>query len=382
MNSDVLIIGGGVIGLSIARELHKKGVRRIMIVERGKAGKEASFAAAGMLAPNAETEKIDDFYHFCAGSLKLYPDFAADLFEETGVDIELDRSGTLFAAFSDMDSASLRRRFNAQRDTGLHVALLSAGETMGFEPFISQDVRESLFFAEDWQVENRKLLAALLKYAELNGIEVCEHTEILRLCINAGKIVGAESSAGKFIADVTVLATGAWTSLIKLGETTVPVTVKPIRGQMIAFHPTERWLRKVIYSPRGYLVPRRDGRILAGATVEDVGFDSSVTEDGVDRLCEAASEIAPRLAGLEISDHWAGLRPYAADGFPVLGEIANVDNLFVATAHYRNGILLAPLTAKILAERITKGETKEFLKIFSPQRFSTAGRLRKVKTNL
>ncbi len=369
MNSDVLIIGAGVIGLCIARELHKKGFRRIEIVERGKAGQEASFAAAGMLAPNAETENLDDFYHFCSESLKLYPDFAAELFEETGVDIELDRSGTLFLAFSESDSAVLKKRFRLQREAGLNVKHLSAAEMLRLEPFISPVVRESLFFADNWQVENRKLLAALLKYTRLNGIEIQEHTEIQRICLEDGKITGAESASNKFLADLTILATGAWTSLIKLGEAAMPIIVKPIRGQMIGFHPHERLFQRVICSPRGYIVPRTDGRILAGATVEDAGFDKSVTEDGVGKLREAALEIAPCLGDFEISDRWTGLRPFAAEGLPILGEIPNAGNLFVATAHYRNGILLAPLTAKIIAARIAEGKVSEYLKIFHPQRF-------------
>jgi len=368
MNSNVLIIGGGVIGLSIARELHRKGVRRILIVERGKAAQEASFAAAGMLTPNIETEKIDDFFHFCVESLKLYPDFADGLFEETGVNIELDRTGTLFAAFSECDAAALTKRFDWQSNAGLHVELLSAAETLGVEPFISPDVQQSLFFADDCQVENRKLLAALLKYAKLNCIEIREYTEIHRLCLNNGTVSGVESSDAKFFADHTILATGAWTSLIKLGEATVPVAVKPIRGQMISFRPDERLFQRVIYSPRGYIVPRADGRILAGATVEDVGFDKNVTEAGISQLRYAALEIAPGLASLEISGQWAGLRPFAADGLPVLGEIVNTGNLLLATAHYRNGILLAPLTAKIIAEKITGGNPSKYLKIFSPQR--------------
>ena len=369
MNSEVLIIGGGIIGLSIARELHKKGTRRVTIVERGKIGQEASFAAAGMLAPNAETDKIDDFYHLCSESNKLYPDFAAELFDDTGIDIELDRSGTLYLAFTETDSQKLRKRFEWQRNAGLPVELLSAEDTLKVEPYISAKVRESLFFPSDWQVENRKLLAALLKFAELNGIEIREQTGIQTLLNDNGKILGAANTAEKFLADATILATGAWTSLIELGEMPVPVKVKPIRGQMISYRASKKLFSMVICSPRGYIVPRADGRILAGSTVEDAGFDKNITESGIEQLRETALEIAPGLVNLEISDKWAGLRPFAADGFPILGEIVGMENLFVATAHYRNGILLAPITAKIVAERIAEDKASDYLKIFGPQRF-------------
>ncbi|MBC7900915.1 MAG: glycine oxidase ThiO [Saprospiraceae bacterium] len=352
-NSEVLIIGGGVIGLSIAREMHKIGAGRITIIERGSIGREASFAAAGMLAPNAETDKIDDFYNFCAESNRLYPDFAAALLDETGIDIELDRSGTLYLAFTGDDSIELKKRFDWQTSAGLAVEHLNTRETLTAEPFISPNVRESLFFPNDWQVENRKLLEALRKYSEINGIRIREGTEIREILTAGEKVIGAASDSEKFLAGTTIIATGAWTSLIKIGEMPVSVKVKPIRGQMISFHPREKLFKRVIYSSRGYLVPRADGRILAGSTVEDVGFDKSTTETGVSALRCVASEIAPCLAGMTISDKWAGLRPYADDGLPVIGEIAGFKNLIISTGHYRNGILLAPFTAKIVAERNT-----------------------------
>ena len=158
MNSDILIIGGGVIGLATARALRKKGVSRITILERGAIGQEASHAAAGMLAPNAETEKLDDFFRLCNESNKLYPEFAAELQDETHIDIELDRQGTLYIALNDDDSAEIGRRFEWQRGAGLTVEHLTARETRTMEPFVAPDVRESLFFPNDWQVENRKLL--------------------------------------------------------------------------------------------------------------------------------------------------------------------------------------------------------------------------------
>lgn len=368
MISDVLIIGGGVIGLSIARELHKKGVGRIMIVERGEIGKEASYAAAGMLAPNAEADGLNDFYRFCSESNKLYSRFADELFAETGVNIELDRSGTLYLAFTEEDSRELNERFEWQSNAALDVEHLSAEDTLGLEPFMAPDIRESLFFPGDGQVENRKLLSSLVKYAELTGIELREHTEIQTLLLDGSKITGADSNIGKFHADLTILATGAWTSLIKLGEALVPVKVKPVRGQMISFHPAEKLFQKVIYSPNGYIVPRADGKILVGATVEDAGFNKAVTDTGVNSLIEAALEIAPTLGGLKISGKWVGLRPFAMDGFPYIGEIPGYVNLLIATAHYRNGILLAPLTAKIMAERIVEDNASEYMKIFSPQR--------------
>ncbi len=362
----VLIIGGGVIGLSIARELKKKGITNITILERGKVGKEASYAAGGMLAVHAETNKIDDFFHFCNESLHLYSDFSEQLFDETGVDIELDKSGTLYLAFTEKDVAEINERYQWQKSAGLKVEKLSANEIRQLEPFVSPDVLEGLFFPNDWQVENRKLLSALHKFCKLNEIETIENTEVIKLICENRKIIGAETNSNKFFADVVIIATGAWTSLIQTDGFILP-KVKPIRGQMIEFRTAKRLFSNVIYSPRGYLIPRQNGRILSGATSEDVGFDKSITNFATEILHEHSLEIAPSLVNLQISETWTGLRPSAVDGLPILGEIA--ENLLIATAHYRNGILLAPMTAKILAEKVVNNNDSHYFEAFSPNRF-------------
>lgn len=365
---DVLIVGGGIIGLSLARELHQKKIGKITILERGQIGREASHAAAGMLAPHAETEKLDDFYQFCRQSITLYSTYARDLFEETGIDIELDKSGTLYLAFTEKDFEEITRRFRWQKSAGLEVERFSARETRQIEPFVSPDVLASLYYPTDWQVENRKLLQALQKYCEKFGIEIFENTEIKNLLIENGRVKGAETDREKFYGEQVALATGAWTSFIQAEDFTLP-EVKPVRGQMISFQTAKRLFGKVIYSPRGYLVPRADGRILAGATVEDAGFDKSVTRSGIEILRERALEIAPSLINLNIVESWAGLRPMAPDGWPVMGELTGIENLFIATAHYRNGILLAPLTAQILAGKMAQNLESRYLEIFHPRRF-------------
>lgn len=361
----VLIIGGGVIGLSIARQLKKQGINDITILEKGVLGKESSYAAGGMLAPHAETDKFDDFFYFCRESLNLYSDFAEELFSETGVDIELDKEGTLYLAFESDDQQEILERYEWQKQAGLEVEYISATDIHKLEPFVSPDVLEGLFFPNDWQVENRKLLLALQKFCELNAIKVIENTEITKLLFENGKLKGAASGANIFFADTVVLATGAWTSLILTESFSLP-KVKPIRGQMVAFQTAKRLFSKVIYSPRGYLIPRQNGRIIAGSTSEDIGFDKFVTDLGLDIIREKALEIAPSLVNLEINDSWAGLRPFAADSLPFLGELA--ENLFIATAHYRNGILLAPATAKIMAEKIVNNTDSRYFESFSPNR--------------
>lgn len=369
-NFQILIIGGGVIGLSLARQLRKKGVERVGILEKNSVcGSEASSAAAGMLAPQSEADCADDFFRFCSQSRDLYPRFAAELFDETGVDIELDQSGTLYLAFTKVEAEELERRFAWQKNANLPIEKLSAREVLELEPNVSPEVIFGLFFPNDWQVENRKLIQALRKSAETRRVEIISGTEIKNLLIENGKIIGAETINQKFSAEKVVLAAGAWTSFIKIESYEMPLKISPARGQMLCFQTSEKLFSKVIYTPRGYVVPRRDGRILAGATVENAGFDKSVTDAGIALLIGNAFEIAPCLESLKTAESWAGLRPSVADGLPVLGAFPEIENLFVATGHYRNGILLAPKTAEILADKLTENSDSEFLEIFSPRRF-------------
>lgn len=367
--SEVLIIGGGVIGLSIARELHLRGIRQITVLEKGVCGEESSWAAGGMLGPQAEADGAGTFYDLCSGSRDLYPAFADALLAETGIDIELDRSGTLYAAFTDEDEQHLNSRFEWQKRAGLVVERLTGEETRRAEPFISPDVRMSLLFPNDWQVENRKLLSALRYYAENNGIEIGENTQVESLTIENDCVTGAETSNGTFTAGKTVLATGAWTSLIKLGDVAMPFAVTPVRGQIICMRTAMRVFERVVYSRRGYIVPRADGRVLAGSTTEYTGFTKGVTDRAAADLRNMAFEIAPSMDRLPVIDSWSGLRPMAADGLPVLGEIEGLDSLFVATGHYRNGILLAPLSARLAANALIDGKTDGRLADFGPNRF-------------
>ncbi|PYT01309.1 MAG: glycine oxidase ThiO [Acidobacteria bacterium] len=376
MDSDVLIIGGGVIGLSIARDLHKKRAGKITIVDRGGIGREASWAAAGMLAPNIETDSDSTFHEFGTESLELYPGFAAALLDETGVDIELDRSGTLCLAFNKEEETGLRETYERQQNRNVSVEFLSSEELRRLEPAISETTTSALFYPNDWQVENRKLVGALREFAKRNGIETIENAEVEELLTEQQRVVGARTNARDFRADTTVLATGAWTSLIKIGDTTMPVSIKPIRGQMLSFDLRERPLRHVVYSHRGYLVPRADGRVLVGATAEDAGFENRTTAEGIAGLTDAAVEIMPQLSEAQVAETWSGLRPFAADGLPILGKIPGWQNVVIATAHYRNGILLAPKTAELIAENIIDGASSEYLQRFSVERFANAATAR------
>ena len=373
MHPEVLIIGGGVIGLSIARELHKQGLRRITLVEKGVCGEEASSAAAGMLSPQVEADEPSAFFDLCCASRDLYPVFADELLNETGINVELDRTGTLYLAFNDEDVTEIRKRVEWQTKIGLSVEIFAENEIRHIEPVVSKNAHAASFFPNDGQVENRKLISALKCYADINGIEIRENIQVEKLIVLDGPVTGAESGDQVITAEITVIATGAWTSLIKLGPIDMPVKVEPVRGQMIAFRPVERLFRHVLCSSSGYMVPRLDDRILAGSTSEKVGFDKTVSEAAALTLKEMAFEMVPDLADLQITDQWAGLRPFAYDCLPVLGSIDGFENLFFATAHYRNGILLAPLTAKLVADKLVSNKDSEYFTKFGADRFRLRG---------
>jgi len=373
VTSDVVIIGGGVIGLAIARELALKRVGKVMLIERSQPGREASFAAAGMLAPQAEADAADNFFRLCCRSRDLYPAFAQSLLDETGIDVELDQTGTLYCGFNEHDLKELDQRFDWQTRAGLLVEKLTVREARELEPHVSESLRGALKFPRDTQVENRRLLNALMIANERSGVNVVTNTEVKSLKIEHGKVVGVATSAGFVSSRTAVVAGGAWTSLIGTGDGAPQIRIEPVRGQMICFEPDALIARHVIYSPRGYIVPRRDGRLLAGSTTEEVGFDKSVTNIGVESIQSRAVEISPRISALPVTDSWAGLRPRAADCLPVLGSAPETKGLFYATGHYRNGILLAPLTGELIAALIADNVVLPELDAFAPDRFSPVG---------
>lgn len=372
MDTEVLIIGGGVIGMTIARELHKRGVRSIRLIEKGRCGEESSWAAAGMLGAQAETDEPGDMMRLCVDSRALYPRFAAELLDETGIDIELDRKGTLYLAFDEFDSEKIAERVRWQTTGGLTGEMLTGTEVRRAEPFVSPDVSEAAFFPDDWQVDNRQLCLALRRYLDLNGIAIVEGTEVSALINEGGRVVGVQTAAGEFRAGTTVLAAGAWASLVKLGAFPLPFAIKPIRGQMIAYRTAKRLFEHVIYSSSGYMVPRADGRVLCGATSEDVGYVKLNTDEAAAALVESAEAMSPSLIGHKPVEHWSGLRPRPADDLPLLGPLEGVSGLVVAAGHYRNGILLTPITASLIADAVTGGKRSEYLEIFGPQRFRSA----------
>ncbi len=389
--ADVVVVGGGVIGLTIARALVGRNAR-VLLIERGEMlGMESSRAAAGMLAPQSEADRADEFFALACASREMYPLFAESLREETGIGIELEKTGTLYLAFTETDEREIRHRYQWQKGAGLCVEYLAAEEARALEPCVSQHVRAALLFPLDVQVENRKLLTALAASLEKSKAQIWTGANVEALRVADGRTLGVETSRGFVRAPAVVMACGAWTSFIKVknasddhslesggvssndDEASV-VAVKPVRGQILCFQTREKAARHVLYSPRGYLVPRLDGRVLAGSTTEDAGFDKRTTDEGTHAIMAHAQEIAPALIDeMQVIDSWAGLRPCAPDEQPVIGADSEVRGLFYATGHYRNGILLAPITGELIAKMIVENIASPLIEAFTPNRFRCAG---------
>ena len=368
-SAEVVVIGGGVIGLTVVRALVQRGVRDVHLIERSSLGAEASFAAGGMLAPQTEANGRDDFFELACQSRDLYHNFAAALREETGVDVELDTTGTLYLAFSKQDFEEIDKRYEWQVQAGLTVEKLTSATVRELEPCVAETVLGALKFPHDIQVENRRLLNALVNSLNQLHVKITTHTNVESLIVERGKLTGVQTSRGFVSCRNVIVAAGTWSSGIQHSKTP---PIEPVRGQMICFDAKPQLTRHVIFSPRGYLVPRQDGRLLAGSTSENAGFTKQVTAGGISTILANAREISPAVSPLPIVDTWSGLRPRAPDGLPVLGPCDEIDGLFYATGHYRNGILLAPVTGELIAEAVVAGHISSLLAAFSPNRFNLA----------
>jgi glycine oxidase len=370
--ADAVVIGAGVIGCAVAWRLGQAGIR-VTVIERGRVGAEASHAAGGMLAPLAEAERRDDFFDLAVAGLAIYADFARELKASSGIDVEYRDEGTLYLALTEDDEEELDRRWRWQRETGLNVKRLGAECALKLEPMLNQSLRFALKFPGDHQVDNRRLANALQTAARNAGARFLTHTEARELLTEsvAGRrrIVGVATSRGEIQANTAVIAAGSWSSLLRCDDAW-RFEVEPVRGQMVAVEMPVPAARHVIYSRRGYLVPRLSGYLIAGSTTERAGYDRRVTAGGVASIIKNAIEIAPCVADQAVIETWAGLRPRAPDDLPILGADPRVGGLVYATGHYRNGILLTPITAQAISELIIKGESGVNLAPFSVGRFA------------
>jgi glycine oxidase len=371
---DVAIIGGGVIGASIAFELAGAKLRTIML-ERQLPGREASWAAAGMLSPAPHVPEDAPLTPLGNESLRIYPEFIAKIESASGVATHFARNGSLELFFADNGEIERDRIVAENRRLGARCEAISMDQARVFEPSMNPSTRAAMWFPEEATVEPRLLMDALLKAAQHSGVEIRANCPVTELICEGEKCNGVVAGCERIDAKHVIVAAGCFSRTIAENKSSGNdilaqyAPTHPVLGQMIALQAPGVKLRRVLRSKGRYVVPRQDGRIIAGSTLEAGGFQKEVSTAGVREIFESAQELVPELAGAEVVESWAGLRPGTPDSLPILGP-TEVQGLSIATGHYRNGILLAPITAKLIREWITHGKTSFDAERFSPMRFA------------
>jgi glycine oxidase len=362
---DVAIVGAGLIGCGIAYELAKRGAR-VTLYDRAEPARAASWAGAGMLAPYSEHVVDPALLALCDASLRAYPAYVDELRERTGVDAYLRHDGTLHVACDDAAAAALEAQCAAFRRNGAVASILDRDATLAREPMLAGDVRGAVFVANEAYVDNRRLGRALVAACGAAGVRF-ERTSNVALEADARRIRGIRTERG-FVATGTVVnAAGAWAGQLDGVPPGARVAVRPVAGEMVALAVPKNFARGLVWSQHVYLVPRDDGRLLIGATSLERDFDVRVTARGVQSLLEVALRVAPVLGTFALVETWAGLRPASHDGRPYLGATA-IDGYLVASGHYRNGILLTPITAHAVAAVIAGERPPVDLAAFDPGR--------------
>jgi glycine oxidase len=364
----VLVIGGGAIGLAVARAAARAGLS-VRLLERGMVGGEASGASAGMLAAQLETHAPAALQALALRSRHLYPGFVRELEAESGVEVDLQKAGALLVARDAASAAKLEATHRLQSRSGLPGEILDGDGLRLREAAITDRAVRGLHLPLEWSLDPPRLVRALTIAAERAGVELLERREVRRIDVDRGRIRGVTTADGdRHLAAQVVVAAGAWSGLL---EGVAPAPMEPVRGQIVCFE-APGCLRHVVADESVYLVPRGDGRILAGSTMERVGFDRRVTATGVAGLTTAAIDLIPALGSASFRTAWAGLRPGAPDGLPLIGA-GEFEGLFYACGHLRHGIVLTPITAQIVERLLRGADPGVALEDWSPRRFTGAG---------
>jgi glycine oxidase len=361
-----VIVGGGVMGCAAAYELSRRGVA-VTVLERSVPGAEASSAAAGILGAQVEAHHPGPLTELGLLSRKLYPGFVKDLERASGISIGYRKCGVLKVAYEARAVTALGRELAWQSKARLRVERLTAAALSRREPALCRELAGGVWFDEDATLEPRALLSALRVAAERAGAEFRSGSFVKRVSLEQGRAVGVELDGGQVVpGSHVVLAAGSWTSFLDAPHADGPRVV-PARGQIVELKTSVPLLSSVVFGPECYLVPRADGRLLIGSTLEFVGFRREVTAGAVAKLLAAAIRLLPALADAELSATWSSFRPYTSDELPLLGPSAT-PGLLLMSGHYRNGILLAPVSAQIVADSVLGKKPLLDLAPFAPER--------------
>jgi glycine oxidase len=371
-NMTVAIVGGGVIGLSIGWRLAAAGLR-VSIYERDLAGQGATWAAAGMLAAGSEVEPGETaLFALLRQSQDMWPGFADELTEASGIDPQLRTEGTMTVALNADELGRLRQTHALQQRLGVDAAWLTRDEALAREPALNPRLTAAVLVPGDHQVDNR-ILAQTLKIAFARaGGTLYEQAGAVGVRMVGGRVIGVTAGDVDHPADTVIVAAGAWTPEVTGLPAEALPPVRPVKGQMLALamDPDAPILSHVLWTQKAYLVPRRDGRLLVGATTEERGFDTNLTAGGMLSLLESAWRALPGVEELPLVESWVGFRPGSRDDAPILGN-TGIPGLILATGHHRNGILLTPVTAQTIADLVLTGETDRAIAAFGLNRFRT-----------
>ncbi|MFD3261451.1 glycine oxidase ThiO [Paenibacillus lentus] len=376
MKQNVVIMGGGIIGLSCAFELQKRG-HRVTLLEIGRCGGQASGAAAGMLAPYSENlEEPDPFFQLCLDSLRLYPAWQAEVKQASGQSFEYSNSGSLYAVYHEADILALEGRLLWQREFGSTGCIVEGTTLRQIEPGISDEVRAALYTPEESHIYAPHYVQALEQACRNAGVRIFEHLESVDIVDwhqgqpqeLKGEIVVKSKDGRKFTAERLVICSGAWARELS-GTLDLAIPIYPIRGQICAYHNSLHTVRGMVFNNQGYVVAKENSTIVCGASEDIAGFDTSVTVKGIERLRKWNKRLFPFLEGENPFHQWAGLRPSTQDGRPLLGTVEGSNRIVFAAGHYRNGILLSPVTARIVADVIEGHELPGYYSAFAPARF-------------
>jgi glycine oxidase len=366
---DVAVVGAGVIGLSIAWRLARRGLS-VAVFDRGAAGGGASLAATGMLAAAAEHEPGDpELLALALESQRIWPEFGRALEAQSGIDIDFRESGTLVVALVRDEVERLRFRHDLHKRCGLSTRWLGGPQVRELEPALRPSVAAGLFCPDDHQVDPRLVMAALRGAVQASGAELFEHCAVEALDLSGGRVCGVQTAAGRCRAATVVLAAGAWTAgnLLPAG---LAVPVRPLKGQALALLTSAETgtLTHIVWTEQVHMAPKGDGRLIVGATVEERDFDAAVTAGGLYALLEGARRAFPSVEEMAVETIWTGFRPSSIDDAPILGA-SGIHGLVVATGHHRNGYLLAPVTASAIEALVADGRMPDVAQPFGLDRF-------------
>jgi glycine oxidase len=358
-NADVIVVGGGLLGMLTARYLADEGTQ-VTLLERGRTGQEASWAGGGIISPLVPWESPEVVSTLVTWSQQHYPALAQDLLNETGIDVELILSGMLL-----MGQELSPVVATWAKSHGCRVEQLSEQQTRELEPGLGESNDVSVYLPDVAQVRNPKLCRALGQSLVRRGVDVLEQTDVWEISHQHNRVTGVETSRGQFKAGKVIIAAGAWSGEL-LGKIGIELPVFPVRGEMLLYKLAPGEVVHIIQGAGYYLIPRQDGHLLVGSTLEEGGFDKNITVTGREELREAALRLLPVLADKDIVNQWSGLRPGSPQGIPFIGEFSKIKGLYVNSGHYRNGLVTGPASAKLLSDSILQKET-----FTDPSRFSS-----------